>query len=92
MGSRLFISAQNKFLIGETVTGGTSNATGVITDYTANLVISRMKFSIGQASVVGFKVKSKGFQGATDSFIGDGSTTAFSPVFDVQDKGDVKVI
>ncbi len=64
---------------------------GRLSDYTANLVISRMKFSIGQASVVGFKVKSKGFQGATDSFIGDGSTTAFSPVFDVQDKGDVKV-
>ncbi len=64
---------------------------GRLTDYTANLVISRMKFSIGQASVVGFKVKSKGFQGATDSFTGDGSTTAFSPVFEVQDKGDVKV-
>ena len=36
--SRLFISAQNDFIIGETVTGGTSNATGVISNYTANPV------------------------------------------------------
>ena len=37
-GSRLFISSQSSFITGETVTGGTSNATGVITDYTANPV------------------------------------------------------
>ena len=37
-GSRLFISAQNKFIIGETITGGTTGATGVIGSYTANPV------------------------------------------------------
>ena len=37
-GSRLFISSQNKFLIDEIVTGGTSEATGVISGYTANPV------------------------------------------------------
>ena len=36
--SRLFISSQNKFIIGEVVTGDTSNATGVIYNYTANPV------------------------------------------------------
>ena len=36
--SRLFISSQNDFLIGEQVIGSTSNATGIISDYTANPV------------------------------------------------------
>tara|TARA_R100000458_G_scaffold9941_1_gene7916 strand:+ start:417 stop:938 length:522 start_codon:yes stop_codon:yes gene_type:complete len=50
-----------------------------------------MKFSIGQSSVVGFKLKRKGVQAATQTFTGDGSTTAFSPDFDVKDKADVIV-
>ena len=36
--SRLFISSQNDFLIGEQVVGATSNASGIISDYTANPV------------------------------------------------------
>ncbi len=36
--SRLFISSQNDFLIGEQVVGSTSGASGIISDYTANPV------------------------------------------------------
>ena len=64
---------------------------GKVTDYTAPLTISRMKFSVGQSSVVGFKLNRKGVQAATQSFVGDGSTTAFSPDFTVKDKADVIV-
>ena len=60
-------------------------------DYTANLTIARCKFSVGQSSVVGFKLKRKGVQAATQSFTGDGSTTSFSPNFEVKDKSDVIV-
>ena len=42
-GSRLFISSQNKFIIDEIVTGGTSEATGVISGYTANPVQNIMQ-------------------------------------------------
>ena len=62
-----------------------------LSDYTASLTIARCKFSIGQSSVVGFKLKRKGVQAATQSFTGDGSTTAFSPDFTVKDKADVIV-
>ena len=44
-----------------------------------------------RSSVVGFKLKRKGVQAATQSFTGDGSTTAFSPDFTVKDKADVVV-
>ena len=64
---------------------------GKLTDYTAPLTIARMKFSVGQSSVVGFKLNRKGVQAATQSFTGDGSTTAFSPDFTVKDKADVIV-
>ena len=60
-------------------------------DYTAPLTIARMKFSVGQSSVVGFKLKRKGVQAATQTFTGDGSTTEFSPDFTVQDKADIIV-
>ena len=60
-------------------------------DFTAPLTISRMKFSVGQSSVVGFKLNRKGVQESTQSFVGDGSTTAFSPDFKVTDKRDVVV-
>ena len=36
--SRLFISSQNDFIIGEQVVGETSNASGIISNYTANPV------------------------------------------------------
>ena len=64
---------------------------GRLTDYTAPLTIARMKFSVGQSSVVGFKLNRKGVQAATQSFTGDGSTTAFSPDFTVKDLKDVVV-
>tara|TARA_R100000664_G_scaffold33290_1_gene50067 strand:+ start:1924 stop:5013 length:3090 start_codon:yes stop_codon:yes gene_type:complete len=64
---------------------------GKLTDYTASLIVSRCKFSIGKSSVVGFKLKRKGVQADTQSFTGDGSTVAFSPDFTVKDKSDVIV-
>jgi len=64
---------------------------GAPSDYTANLTIARMKFSIGQSSVVGFKMKRKGVQAETESFTADGTTTAFHPNFKVIDKSDVIV-
>ena len=33
-GARLFISSQNRFIVGETVTGATSNSSGTISTYT----------------------------------------------------------
>ena len=64
---------------------------GRLTDYTAPLTIARMKFSVGQSSVVGFKLNRKGVQAATQSFTGDGSNKVFSPNFTVKDKADVIV-
>ena len=64
---------------------------GRLTDYTAPLTIARMKFSVGQSSVVGFKLNRKGVQAATQSFTGDGTNKIFSPDFDVKDKADVIV-
>ena len=62
-----------------------------VTDYTATLTVARMKFSVGRSSTVGFKLKSTGYKGHTETFTGDGSTTAFSPNFKVKDKSDIKV-
>ena len=64
---------------------------GKLSDYTAALTVARMKFSIGQSSVVGFKLQRKGVQAATQTFTGDGTNKAFSPDFDVKDKADVIV-
>ena len=64
---------------------------GKMADYTANLTIARCKFSIGQSSVVGFKLKRKGVKAATQTFTGDGSTTAFSPDYKVTDRNDIIV-
>ena len=64
---------------------------GTPADYTANLTIARMKFSIGQSSVVGFKIKRKGVQAETESFTADGTTTALHANFKVTDKSDVIV-
>ena len=62
-----------------------------ISDYTASLTVSRCKFSVGQSSVVGFKLNRKGVQASTESYTGDGSATAFSPTFTVKDKADIIV-
>ena len=64
---------------------------GTRSDYTASLTVSRMKFSIGQSSVVGFKLKSKGYQGPSQTWVGDGSTKDFYPTYKVTDKNDVRV-
>ena len=64
---------------------------GKVTDFTAPLTIARMKFSIGQSSVVGFKLKSKGFKGSTETFTGDGSNKIFTPSFTVEDRKDIIV-
>ena len=48
-------------------------------DYTANLIISRMKFSVGSSSVLGFKLKSKGREGEIYEVYPDsGSTIAIT--------------
>ena len=62
-----------------------------IADYTATLTIARMKFSVGRSSTIGFKIKSKGYKGSTESFFGDGTTVAFSPDYKVKDKRDIIV-
>ena len=50
-----------------------------MSDYTANLIISRMKFSVGSSSVLGFKLKSKGREGEIYEVYPDsGSTIAIS--------------
>ena len=63
-----------------------------VADYTATLTVSRMKFSVGRSSAVGFKLTSQGYKGSTQTFVGDGSTTAFSPDFKVQDKSRLQAV
>ena len=60
-------------------------------DYTAALTIARMKFAVGLSSVVGFKVKSKGYRGELAEFTGDGSTTAFSVPFPLKEENGIVV-
>ena len=60
-------------------------------DYTANLTIARMKFAVGLSSVVGFKVKSKGYRGELKEFTGDGSTTAFSVPYPLKEENGIVV-
>jgi len=62
-----------------------------IADYTATLTIARMRFSVGRSSTIGFKLKSTGYKGSTETFTGNGSTTAFSPDYKVKDKRDIIV-
>ena len=64
---------------------------GKVTDYTAALIVSRMKFSICQSAVVGFKLKSKGRTGSTETFTGDGTNKVFTPTFTVEDRNDIIV-
>ncbi len=65
-----------------------------ITDFTASLTISRMKFALGLSGVMGFKLRSTGIQQGTKSYTGDGSTTAFSWIandLSYVDKDQIKV-
>ena len=48
------------------------------TDFTANLTVSRMKFTVGLSGVMGFKLKSKGVRQGKKEYTGDGSTTVFT--------------
>ncbi len=63
-------------------------------DYTANLTIARMKFSVGLSGAMNFKVKQNGREPYRVTLTGDGTTTTF--VFNKQDlkfedSSDVKV-
>ena len=49
-----------------------------ITDFTATLTISRMKFAVGLSGVMGFKLKSTGVEQGSKTYTGDGSTTDFN--------------
>ena len=49
-----------------------------ITDFTASLIINRMKFAVGLSGGIGFKLKSTGIYAGTKDYTGDGSTTVFS--------------
>ena len=64
-----------------------------IADYSSVLTISRMKFSVGRSSTLGFKLTSNGLRNQSYDFssITDGSRTEFSLPFDIEDKDDIKV-
>ena len=64
-----------------------------IADYTSVLTISRMKFSVGRSSTLGFKLTSNGLRGQSYDFspLTDGSRVEFSLPFDIEDKDDIKV-
>ena len=67
------------------------NPEGTLYDYTASLTIARMKFAVGLSSVVGFKVKNKGYKGQSAEFTGDGSTTAFKVPFLLKEENGIRV-
>tara|TARA_Y100000004_G_scaffold96129_1_gene107729 strand:+ start:268 stop:2901 length:2634 start_codon:yes stop_codon:yes gene_type:complete len=65
-----------------------------ISDFTASLTISRLKFSVGLSGVMGFKVKGNGRRPYSVEFTGDGSTTSFSFIkgdLDYVERSEVKV-
>lgn len=65
-----------------------------LTDFTANLTIARMKFTVGLSSGISFKIKQKGRIPYSVSFTGDGSTTTYTynkKDLDFEDRSDVKV-
>ena len=56
----------------------TLDQNGRLTDFTASLSVSRMKFSVGLSGNVNFKLKQKGRLPGTKSYTGDGSTTVYN--------------
>ncbi len=65
------------------------------TDFTANVTIARMKFSVGLSGAMNFKLKQTGRQPYRLEFTGDGSTTTFTHNkrdLDFQDRTDIKVL
>jgi hypothetical protein len=64
------------------------------TDFTANLTIARMKFSVGLSGAMNFQVKQQGREPYSLTFTGDGSTTTFTynkRDLNFEDRSDVKV-
>jgi len=64
------------------------------TDFTANLTIARMKFSVGLSGIMSFKLQQTGRLPYELKFTGDGSTTTFTfnkRDLDYVDRSDVKV-
>jgi hypothetical protein len=65
-----------------------------VADFTANLTIARMKFSVGLSGMMSFKVQQTGRLPYEVEFTGDGSTTTFTfskHDLDYVDRSDVKV-
>ena len=65
-----------------------------VTDFTANLTIARMKFSVGLSGMMSFKVQQTGRLPFELEFTGDGSTTTYTFIksdLDYVDRSDVKV-
>tara|TARA_B100000029_G_scaffold264924_1_gene261102 strand:+ start:532 stop:3366 length:2835 start_codon:yes stop_codon:yes gene_type:complete len=65
-----------------------------MTDFTARLTISRMKFAVGLSGVMGFKVKSTGVRQGKKTYTGDYTTTDFPFINDdlsYVDRDQVKV-
>lgn len=65
-----------------------------ISDFTANLTIARMKFSVGLSGIMSFKVKQLGRNPYSLTFTGDGSNKTFifnKKDMDYEDRSDVKV-
>ena len=67
---------------------------GKISDFTANLTVNRMKFSLGLSGVCSFKLKSKGVRQGKKEYTGDGSTTVYNWIaedFTYVDDDQIKV-
>ena len=65
-----------------------------VSDFTASLTVSRMKFSVGLSGVMAFKLKSTGVRQGKKEYTGDNSTTVFNWIkenLDYIDKDQVKV-
>jgi len=65
-----------------------------VTDFTANLTVARMKFSVGLSGMMSFKVQQTGRLPFELEFTGDGSTTTYTfnkSDLDYVDRSDVKV-
>ena len=64
------------------------------TDFTATLIVARMKFAVGLSGVMGFKLNSTGIRQGSRSYTGDNSTTVFNWTkddFTYVDKDQIKV-
>lgn len=64
---------------------------GSRTDYADYLSLNRLKFSCGENSGFGLKLRVKGIRGESFTFTGDGTTTSFALPFTPNDRNDVVV-